>query len=171
MDAGRGKPPSIVDAARSLLDDQEDAFALFDLDGHLLHANAVASALIRSAQTLAEIDAGAIAAFDKAREKGFSEAPFGAMRIAFRRIGTKAQSAILAIFAAAKDLGEIERPKERQMIEAAPADDKSRSVAAGPEAAREQEPARQASLAAGAKGARALRVADRRRRAFLQRLR
>jgi PAS domain S-box-containing protein len=145
MDAGRGKPPSIMDAVRSLLDDKEDAFALFDLDGHLLHANAVASALIRTAQTLAEIDPGAIAAFDKARKEGLSEAPFGAMRIAFRRIGTKAQSAILAIFAAAKDgaEGEAEKPKEKLKTEAAPADDKGRSIAADPETAREQEPARQ----------------------------
>ena len=145
MDAGRGKPPSIVDAAAALLDDKEDAFALFDLDGHLLHANAMASALIRSAQTLAEIDASAIAAFDKAREAGLSETPFGALRIAFRRIGTKAQAAILAIFAAAKDRGEVESPKEKQTIEAAPADDKGRSVAAGPETVREQEPSREAA--------------------------
>ncbi len=145
MDAGRGKPPSIVDAARSLLDDKEDAFALFDLDGHLLHANAVAGALIRSAQTLAEIDPAASAAFDKARKEGFSEAPFGTMRIVFRRVGTKAQSAMLAIFAAAKDAGEAEKPKEKLKTEAAPADDEGRSVEASPETAREPAPARQAA--------------------------
>jgi PAS domain S-box-containing protein len=143
MDAGRGKPPSIADAVQALLDNNEDAFALFDLDGHLLHANAVASALIRSAQTLAEIDAGATSAFDKAREEGSSEAPFGSKRIAFRRIGTKAQSAILAIFVAAEDIGEVEKPKEKLEAEAAPADDENRYVAASPETAREQEPSHQ----------------------------
>ncbi len=147
LDAGKGKPPSIVDAAKTLLDDESDSFALFDLDGHLLHANALASALIRSAQTLAEIDPGASAAFDKAREKGLSEAPFGVMRIVFRRIGTKAQSAILAIFATAKDRGEaeIEKPKEEPKVEAAPPHDESRSAEAEPEAAREQKLSGQAA--------------------------
>src|SRR5438477_756272 len=65
MDAGRGKPPSLAEAAQALLDDKEDAFALFDLDGQLIHANATASALIGSAQTLAEIDPSANAAFHK----------------------------------------------------------------------------------------------------------
>jgi PAS domain S-box-containing protein len=137
MDAGKGKPPSIVEASQALLDDKEDAFALFDLDGHLLYANAAASALIGSAQTLAEIDASAIPAFDSAREAGLSEASFGAARIAFRRIGTKAQSAILAIFAATEDRDEVEEPKEKLKTEATLADDEGRSIA-GPEAAREQ---------------------------------
>ncbi|HEY4862981.1 MAG TPA: hypothetical protein VIH65_02580, partial [Xanthobacteraceae bacterium] len=145
MDAGKGKAPSIVDAARALLDNEKDSFALFDLDGHLLHANVPASALVRSAQTLAEIDPGASAAFDKAREKGLSETPFGAMRIVFRRIGTKAQSAILAIFAEAKDRAENEKPKREAKIEVAPPHDEGRPVAAGPEIVREQEPPRQAA--------------------------
>jgi PAS domain S-box-containing protein len=142
MDAGKGKPPSIADATRALLDDKEDAFALFDLDGHLVHANATASALIRSAQTLAEIYPGASAAFDKARKEGLSEAPFGAMRIVFRRVGTKAQSAMLAIFAAAKDRagGEVEGPNKAQKIEETPADDEGRAAAASAEAAREHVP-------------------------------
>ena len=147
MDAGRGKPPSITDAARSLLDDKEDGFALFDLDGHLLHASAVASALIGSAQTLADVDASTSAAFSQARAEGLSEAPFGVMRIVFRRIGTKAQSAILAIFAAAEEHAEseIERPQEEQKIEAARPDDEGRSVEAGPETAGEQAPLHQAA--------------------------
>ncbi len=147
MDAGKGKPPSIADAMRALLDEEEDAFALFDLDGHLVHANATASALIRSAQTLAEIDPGAIAAFDKARKEGSSEAPFGVMRIVFRRVGTKAQSAMLAIFAAAKDRaeGKVEEPKKAQKIEATPPHDEGRAAAANAEASRKQAPAPQAS--------------------------
>ena len=145
MDAGKEKPPSIADALRALLDDKEDAFALFDLEGHLVHANATASALIRSAQTLAEIDPAARTAFDKARKEGSSEAPFGAMRIVFRRVGTKAQSAILAIFAAAKDRAEGEGSKQAQKIEAAPADDESRAVASSAEAAREHAPPPQTS--------------------------
>jgi len=145
MDAGKGKAPSIVDAAKALLDNEKDSFALFDLDGHLLYANVPASALVRSAQTLAEIDPGAIVAFDKAREKGLSEAPFGAMRVVFRRIGTKAQSAILAIFAEAKDHAENEKPKREAKIEVAPPHDEGRSVATGPEIVRGQEPLPQAA--------------------------
>ena len=143
MDAGRGKPPSIVDAVQTLLDNEKDFFVLFDLDGHILHANAAASTLIRSAQTLADVDASAIAAFNKAREEGSSEAPFGVKRIAFRRIGTKAQSAILAIFSTAEDRGEVEKLEEK--IEAAPADDESRYVAGDPGAMREQDASRQAA--------------------------
>ena len=142
MDAGRGKAPSITDAARALLDDKEDSFALFDLDGHLLHTSALASALIGSAQTLADVDASTSAAFGQARAEGSSEAPFGVTRIVFRRIGTKAQSAILAIFAAAEERAEseIERPQEEQTIEGALPDDEGRSVEAGPQTAGEQAP-------------------------------
>jgi PAS domain S-box-containing protein len=142
MDAGKEKPPSIADALRALLDDKEDAFALFDLEGHLVHANATASALIRSAQTLAEINPAAKAAFDMARKEGSSEAPFGAMRIVFRRVGTKAQPAMLAIFAAAKDRaeGEIEGPEKAQTIHKAPAGDEGRPVAASTETSGDQAP-------------------------------
>lgn len=140
MDTGKGKPSSIADAMRALLDEEEDAFALFDLDGHLTHANATANALIRSAQTLAEIDPGASAAFDKARKEGLSEAPFGVMRIVFRRVGTKAQSAMLAIFAAAKDRAEGERPKKPQKIEVAAGENEGRAAAASAETSREQAP-------------------------------
>ena len=103
MDAGRGKAPSLVDAARTLLDEQDDTFALFDFDGHLIHASAPARAAFGAAQTLAEVDAGAAAGLDRARTDGASEASLGTKQILFRRIGTKAQSAILAIFVAGKE--------------------------------------------------------------------
>ncbi|HXY90542.1 MAG TPA: PAS domain-containing protein, partial [Xanthobacteraceae bacterium] len=108
MEAGRGKPPTLADAARALLD--EDAFALFDLDGRLLHLSPAAGALLRRAETIAEMEPAASAAFEAARGAGAADVSSGAMRIAFRKIGTKAQPAMLAIFAA-KDRAEDERPK------------------------------------------------------------
>jgi PAS domain S-box-containing protein len=97
MDAGRGKPPSLTEASRALFD--ADAFALFELDGRLLHVSEAAAALIRPAEML-ETDAGARPAFDKAREEGAADAPLGAVTAAFRRIGTKAEPAILVLLTA-----------------------------------------------------------------------
>ncbi|HLL27014.1 MAG TPA: PAS domain S-box protein [Xanthobacteraceae bacterium] len=116
IEAGRGKAPSLTDAARALIGD-DDAFALFDLDGHLVHANPPAGALIGAAQTLAEIDASGAAALAEAREKGASETASGNRRVFLRRIGTKAQSAILALFGEGEARGE----DQSQISQAAPA--------------------------------------------------
>jgi len=116
MEAGRGKPPSLADAARALLG-EDGAFALFDLDGRLLQANGVARAAVGDAQTIAEVDADANTAFAIAREVGAAELVTLSSCISFRRIGTKAEAAILAIFGAAD-----ETPEAAAAVEPARAD-------------------------------------------------
>jgi PAS domain-containing protein len=99
LDVGREKTPSLPRAVAALLDDSREAFALFGLDGHLIEANALAAAATGGARTLQALGPQAETALAKASGQGSAEIVSGATRIVLRRIGGKAQSAILALFA------------------------------------------------------------------------
>jgi len=114
LDVGKEKAPTLLLATGSLLDDTRDAFALFDIDGNLIEANTIAAFAIGSAQTLQELDPGAAAALDSARSQGAAETDFGVLRIVLRRIGTKAQSGILALFADANQQS-VEKSKSAEV--------------------------------------------------------
>jgi PAS domain S-box-containing protein len=102
LDGGRERAPSLLQAVGTLLDDEHDAFALFDLEGNLIEANTLASLAIGEARSLREIEPAAEIALVGARTNGVAEFSFGTLRVVLRRIGTKAQAAVLAFFADAE---------------------------------------------------------------------
>jgi len=115
MDAGRSKPPSLVDAVRSIVGPDEP-FALFDLTGQRMHVNPGA---------IAAIDANTSAAFDQAREDGVAELLQPELRLLFRRIGTKAQPAILVLaekVSVPEATAEAPPPSDAANVEPAPAE-------------------------------------------------
>lgn len=115
LEGGRERAPSLLQAVGTLLDDEHDAFALFDLEGNLIEANTLASLAIGETRSLQEIDPAAGIALAGARANGTDEFSFGTLRIVLRRIGTKAQAAVLALFADAEipqPAPEITDPRE-----------------------------------------------------------
>src|SRR6185312_14537358 len=130
LEGGRERPPSLLQAVGTLLDDEHDAFALFDLDGNLIEANTLASLAIGEARSLQEMEPAAEIALAGARTNGVAEFLFGTLRVVLRRIGTKAQGAMLAFFADAEisePASEITQPSE---ISHPAASDESRNAPA-----------------------------------------
>lgn len=130
LEGGRERAPSLLQAAGTLLDDEHDAFALFDLDGNLIEANTLASLAIGEARSLQDIEPAAGIALAGARANGTDEFSFGTLRVVLRRIGTKAQAAVLALFADAEipqpapeitDASEISHPVAADESHPAPA--------------------------------------------------
>jgi PAS domain S-box-containing protein len=111
LDVGKEKSPTLVEAINALFEHSRDAFALFDLDGNLIETNIIAATVIGPAQTFQELEPNAEAAFASVRDQGNAEIDFGPLRIVLLRVGTKAQSAILALFA------DREEPVESEPLE------------------------------------------------------
>ena len=112
LDAGREKTPALSHAVNALLDHERDAFALYDLDGNLIEASPLAALAIGEATTLQEINPAAAIALDALRAGKTEELSFGALSIALRRVGTKANGAILAF------LADAEQPEAEMALEA-----------------------------------------------------
>lgn len=112
LDAGREKTPPLSHAVNALLDHERDAFALYDLDGNLIEASPLAALAIGEATTLQEINPAAAIALDALRAGKTEGLSFGALNILLRRIGTKANGAILAF------LADAEQPEAETMPEA-----------------------------------------------------
>jgi PAS domain S-box-containing protein len=117
LDAGREKTPSLSRAVSVLLDDSREAFALFDPDGTLIEANTLASVAIGNVQTLQALGPKAEAALAEIKDNGRAEIGLGLLRIVFRRIGSKTQPAVLALFADAPQ--PENQPAEAEPITAA----------------------------------------------------
>jgi PAS domain S-box-containing protein len=112
LDAGREKTPALSHAVNALLDHERDAFALYDLDGNLIEASPLAALAIGEALTLQELNPAAAIALDALRAGKTEELSFGALSIALRRVGTKANGAILAF------LADAEQPEAEMALEA-----------------------------------------------------
>ncbi len=98
LEAGREKAPALMSAVRALLS-EHDAFALYDLDGRLIEANETAKNMTGDAARLQDLHPAAGIALDALREGNSEELSASAHHIVLRRVGTKAQGAILALFA------------------------------------------------------------------------
>jgi PAS domain S-box-containing protein len=92
--------PSQAAAAGAAFDGSDKPFALFALDGKKIHTNAAAANLVGGASNLTDLIPGSHHALAKARSEGQAELSFGVLRMLLRRIGSEAQAAIAAAFAA-----------------------------------------------------------------------
>jgi PAS domain S-box-containing protein len=88
----------LAEQAKRLLAGSNEAVALFSPDGSLLHATASAQALLDNAANLAALDAEPLAA--TALTAGRAEGKSKGARIALRRIGSGASTALLAVVSA-----------------------------------------------------------------------
>lgn len=102
LDATREKTPSLSQAVNMLLDNERDAFALYDLDGNLIEASPLAALAIGDVESLQELHPAAGIALDALRAGKAEQLSSDALNLALRRIGTKANGAIIAFFANAE---------------------------------------------------------------------
>lgn len=121
LDAAREKTPSLPQAMNVLLDSERDAFALYDLDGQLIEASPLAALAIGDVANLQELHPAAGIALDALRAGKAEELSSEALHFALRRVGTKANGAIVAFFADAEqpeaEAGVTEAEAEAEIVE------------------------------------------------------
>jgi PAS domain S-box-containing protein len=125
LNAAREKTPSLPEALGAMLD-EHDAFALFSLDGDLIEANPLAQLAIGEAKSLQELNPASTIALDALRAGKPEELSFGALKLVLRRVGTKANAAILVFLADAEQAeseaqGAEPAPEETGELKPAPA--------------------------------------------------
>jgi PAS domain S-box-containing protein len=93
-----GYAPELTDEAAAMFGAEAEAYALVDASGRTLFANAAATSLTSTSESLEGIIPGAERALATSLEHGAAEVTFGVLRVFLRRVGVESNPFVVVAF-------------------------------------------------------------------------